>query len=126
MVYELIQILYSCASPSTCIVIVLFVVVIHSLYQTQSRIQLISSFITGRVHSHKLQTFGKGFGFLSFESEESINKVVAEHYVNINGKQVIIKLKCLFYFLFLKTILSSLYYVFILLNILPIIIIYYH
>lgn len=31
-----------------------------------------------------------GFGFLSFDSEEAIDKVVAEHYVNINGKQVIL------------------------------------
>lgn len=29
-----------------------------------------------------------GFGFLSFDNEESIYKVVAEHFVTINGKQV--------------------------------------
>ncbi|RWS07979.1 heterogeneous nuclear ribonucleoprotein 27C-like isoform X1 [Dinothrombium tinctorium] len=32
-----------------------------------------------------------GFGFLSFENEEAVNKVVAEHYVNISGKQVEVK-----------------------------------
>lgn len=29
-----------------------------------------------------------GFGFLSFENDEAVNKVVAEHYVTINGKKV--------------------------------------
>ncbi|RWS27767.1 hypothetical protein B4U80_04642 [Leptotrombidium deliense] len=29
-----------------------------------------------------------GFGFLSFENEEAVNKVVAEHFVNISGKKV--------------------------------------
>jgi len=30
----------------------------------------------------------RGFGFLTFESEESVDRVVREHYVHINGKQV--------------------------------------
>lgn len=30
----------------------------------------------------------RGFGFLSFESEDSIERVCAEHYVTFNGKQV--------------------------------------
>lgn len=29
-----------------------------------------------------------GFGFLSFEDEESVERCVAEHFVNLNGKQV--------------------------------------
>lgn len=29
-----------------------------------------------------------GFGFLSFETEESVERCVAEHFVNLNGKQV--------------------------------------
>lgn len=29
-----------------------------------------------------------GFGFLSFEDEESVDRCVAEHFVNLNGKQV--------------------------------------
>lgn len=29
-----------------------------------------------------------GFGFLTFESEEAVNNLVAEHYVTINGKKV--------------------------------------
>ncbi|KAH9493773.1 DAZ-associated protein 1 [Dermatophagoides farinae] len=33
----------------------------------------------------------RGFGFLSFDNEESIYKVVAEHFVTINGKQVEVK-----------------------------------
>lgn len=33
----------------------------------------------------------RGFGFLSFENEDCISKLVAEHYVNINGKQVEVK-----------------------------------
>ena len=31
---------------------------------------------------------GTGFGFLTFESEESVERCCSEHYVNINGKQV--------------------------------------
>lgn len=30
----------------------------------------------------------RGFGFLSFESEDSIDQVCAEHYVSLNGKQI--------------------------------------
>ncbi|XP_061173412.1 DAZ-associated protein 1-like isoform X1 [Saccostrea echinata] len=30
----------------------------------------------------------RGFGFLSFESEEAVDQVCAEHFININGKQV--------------------------------------
>lgn len=33
----------------------------------------------------------RGFGFLSFESDEAVERAVAEHFVNINGKQVEIK-----------------------------------
>lgn len=33
----------------------------------------------------------RGFGFLTFESEESVDRCCSEHYVNINGKQVEIK-----------------------------------
>ncbi|KAI7697148.1 Heterogeneous nuclear ribonucleoprotein 27C [Sarcoptes scabiei] len=33
----------------------------------------------------------RGFGFLSFDNEDAINKVVAERYVTINGKQVEVK-----------------------------------
>lgn len=33
----------------------------------------------------------RGFGFLSFDSDESVDRAVAEHFVNINGKQVEIK-----------------------------------
>lgn len=29
-----------------------------------------------------------GFGFLSFEDEDSVDRCVAEHFVNLNGKQV--------------------------------------
>jgi hypothetical protein len=29
-----------------------------------------------------------GFGFLSFEDEEAVDRCVAEHFVNLNGKQV--------------------------------------
>jgi hypothetical protein len=29
-----------------------------------------------------------GFGFLSFETDESVERCVAEHFVNLNGKQV--------------------------------------
>ncbi|KAA0202342.1 hypothetical protein HAZT_HAZT000419, partial [Hyalella azteca] len=30
----------------------------------------------------------RGFGFLSFESDDAVERAVAEHFVNINGKQV--------------------------------------
>lgn len=33
----------------------------------------------------------RGFGFLSFEAEESVDKAVQEHFININGKQVEVK-----------------------------------
>lgn len=33
----------------------------------------------------------RGFGFLSFEDEDSVDRCVAEHFVNLNGKQVEIK-----------------------------------
>jgi len=33
----------------------------------------------------------RGFGFLSFEDEESVDRCVSEHFVNLNGKQVEIK-----------------------------------
>nr|XP_022904918.1 heterogeneous nuclear ribonucleoprotein 27C isoform X6 [Onthophagus taurus] len=33
----------------------------------------------------------RGFGFLSFEDEESVDRCVQEHFVNLNGKQVEIK-----------------------------------
>jgi RNA-binding protein Musashi len=33
-------------------------------------------------------TYWLGFGFLSFDNEDTIDKVVAEHFVNISGKQV--------------------------------------
>lgn len=33
----------------------------------------------------------RGFGFLSFESEDSVNLLVSEHFVNINGKKVEVK-----------------------------------
>ena len=32
---------------------------------------------------------GTGFGFLTFESEESVDRCCSEHFVNINGKQVL-------------------------------------
>jgi len=33
----------------------------------------------------------RGFGFLSFDSDEAVERAVVEHFVNINGKQVEIK-----------------------------------
>lgn len=30
----------------------------------------------------------RGFGFLSFEDESSVERVTNEHYINLNGKQV--------------------------------------
>ncbi|KAK9747376.1 RNA recognition motif [Popillia japonica] len=33
----------------------------------------------------------RGFGFLSFEDEDSVDRCVAEHFINLNGKQVEIK-----------------------------------
>jgi RNA-binding protein Musashi len=33
----------------------------------------------------------RGFGFLSFEDDASVDRVTSEHYVNLNGKQVEIK-----------------------------------
>ncbi|XP_076225134.1 heterogeneous nuclear ribonucleoprotein at 27C isoform X8 [Nomia melanderi] len=33
----------------------------------------------------------RGFGFLSFEDEDAVDRCVAEHFVNLNGKQVEIK-----------------------------------
>ncbi|XP_066149904.1 heterogeneous nuclear ribonucleoprotein 27C isoform X1 [Euwallacea fornicatus] len=33
----------------------------------------------------------RGFGFLSFEDDDSVDRCVAEHFVNLNGKQVEIK-----------------------------------
>jgi hypothetical protein len=35
-----------------------------------------------------LENLGTGFGFLTFESEESVDRCTGEHYVSINGKQV--------------------------------------
>ncbi len=29
-----------------------------------------------------------GFGFVSFESDDPVERLVAEHFVNVNGKQV--------------------------------------
>jgi RNA recognition motif-containing protein len=34
----------------------------------------------------------KGFGFITFELEESANQVLQEHYIQFNGKQVLLKL----------------------------------
>lgn len=31
-----------------------------------------------------------GFGFLSFEDEDAVDRCVSEHFVNLNGKQVCI------------------------------------
>jgi len=36
-----------------------------------------------------VENLGTGFGFLTFESEESVDRCCSEHYVNINGKQVL-------------------------------------
>lgn len=37
----------------------------------------------------------KGFGFLSFEDDDAVDRCVSEHFVNLNGKQVrIFFLKC--------------------------------
>lgn len=33
----------------------------------------------------------RGFGFLSFEDEQSVERVCTEHYLNLNGKQVEVK-----------------------------------
>lgn len=33
----------------------------------------------------------RGFGFLSFEDDASVDRVTGEHYINLNGKQVEIK-----------------------------------
>lgn len=33
----------------------------------------------------------RGFGFLSFEDDASVDRVTREHYINLNGKQVEIK-----------------------------------
>ncbi|XP_059486986.1 heterogeneous nuclear ribonucleoprotein 27C-like isoform X3 [Neocloeon triangulifer] len=33
----------------------------------------------------------RGFGFLSFETDEAVDRCVAEHFINLNGKQVEIK-----------------------------------
>lgn len=33
----------------------------------------------------------RGFGFLSFEDDASVDRVTSEHYINLNGKQVEIK-----------------------------------
>jgi RNA-binding protein Musashi len=33
----------------------------------------------------------RGFGFLSFEDEQSVDRVTTEHYITLNGKQVEIK-----------------------------------
>ena len=33
----------------------------------------------------------KGFGFITFELEESANQVLQEHYIQFNGKQVLLK-----------------------------------
>ena len=37
------------------------------------------------IYSHVWTT---GFGFLSFEDEDAVDRCVAEHFVNLNGKQV--------------------------------------
>lgn len=29
-----------------------------------------------------------GFGFLSFEDDDAVDRCVSEHFVNLNGKQV--------------------------------------
>ena len=39
-----------------------------------------------------------GFGFITFELEESANQVLQEHYIQFNGKQVHIKYKFSFFF----------------------------
>ena len=35
-----------------------------------------------------VRNLGIGFGFLTFESEEAVDRCCSEHYVSINGKQV--------------------------------------
>lgn len=45
-------------------------------------------------------TFLVGFGFLSFEDEDSVDRCVSEHFVNLNGKQVIISFVIVFGLLF--------------------------
>lgn len=37
---------------------------------------------------HNYSFYFKGFGFLSFEDEEAVDRCVSEHFVNLNGKQV--------------------------------------
>lgn len=31
-----------------------------------------------------------GFGFLSFEDDDAVDRCVAEHFVNLSGKQVLL------------------------------------
>ena len=38
-----------------------------------------------------------GFGFLTFENEDAVNKVCREHYVTFNGKKVIYALEHFIY-----------------------------
>jgi len=32
--------------------------------------------------------YSSGFGFVSFETDDPVERLVAEHFVNLNGKQV--------------------------------------
>lgn len=57
-----------------------------------------------------------GFGFITFEEEESVNKAVAEHYVDVNGKKVLLIVKLVFklFVCFLRTGIGNAFVCFIL------------
>jgi RNA recognition motif-containing protein len=53
-------------------------------------------FITIQVKEFKImydtsKQRSRGFGFVTFEQEESANRVLSEHYIQLKGKQVYLK-----------------------------------
>lgn len=71
-----------------------------AFWLTMSSTELISSAVlsvraeempASTIHDKALFLF-LGFGFLSFEDEDAVDRCVAEHFVNLSGKQVLTKL----------------------------------
>lgn len=48
-----------------------------------------------------------GFGFLTFESDDAVNAVCREHFINFNGKKVTYRYIYFFYYKHLNVTLVS-------------------
>ena len=55
---------------------------------------LLSVLLQSRHMSYAVYVLLTGFGFLTFEHEDSVNLVVNEHFIQIAGKQVVLDSSC--------------------------------